>query len=57
MKIQFKYEESQKLLPSNLIVTNQACKDTEEKEKTVAVSDNSAVVEFLLEENTENTGE
>merc|ERR1719419_521753 len=55
LKIQFKYEESQKLLPSSLIVTNQSCKGAEEREKTVTVSDNSAVVEFLIEDISEDT--
>jgi len=55
LKIQFKYEESQKLLPSSLIVTNQSCKGAEEREKTVIVSDNSAVVEFLIEDISEDT--
>ena len=61
LKLQFKYEESQKLLPSNLRVTNV----TDPKKlsgvggakgdlmKTVAVSDNAGVVEFVLEDNDE----
>lgn len=43
------------MLPSSLIVTNQSCKGAEEREKTVIVSDNSAVVEFLIEDISEDT--
>ena len=58
--MQFKYEESQKLLPSNLRVTNMTDPEKfsggggaggEDLMKTVAISDNAGVVEFVLEDN------
>ena len=64
LKLQFKYEESQKLLPSNLQVANVT--DPQilpgggdgggamgDLMKTVAVSDNAGVVEFVMEDNDE----
>ena len=64
LKLQFNYEESQKLLPSNLRVTNVT--DPQkllgggdgdgamgDLMKTVAVSDNAGVVEFVMEDNDE----
>ena len=55
--MQFKYEESQKLLPSNLRVTNMTDPEKfsggggEDLMKTVAISDNAGVVEFVMEDN------
>ena len=53
--MQFKYEESQKLLPSSILISNQSsggCDRTgmDDKEKNVTVSDNNAVVEYLFED-------
>ena len=57
--MQFKYEESQKLLPSNLRVRNMTDPEKlsggdeggEDLMKTVAISDNAGVVEFVMEDN------
>ena len=51
LKMQFKYEESQKLLPSSLVIANQSENSLDEKEKWIEISDNTGVVEFLIEEN------
>ena len=61
LKLTFKYEESQKLLPSNLWVTNMTNGGgggvggdaPGDLMKTVAVSDNAGVVEFVMEDNDE----
>lgn len=62
LKLQFKYEESQKLLPSNLWVRNVTDPEklsagvdgaTEDLMKTVAVSDSAGQVEFVMEDNDE----
>ena len=57
LKLQFKYEESQKLLPTNLRVSP-VSGETEEEDfvKTVSVTDNAATLEFLIEDKDEVKG-
>jgi len=58
LKLQFKYEESQKLLPTNLRVSP-VSGETEEEDfvKTVSVTDNAATLEFLIEDKDEVKGD
>ena len=50
LKIQFKYEESQKLLPTSIIIENQRQSSLDEKEKLIEISNSVAAVEFLIDE-------